>query len=161
MVELNLLPWREQRLRYEQQKKRLYLVLGALFGCVVWLSAHYILMQKTDKVRYQVQQLHSNLPQQTQHVLPPESAILRPQQLLDLFKQATQLVELGICYRSMQYAKQNLQLSGEAWSVSAIMASMKKLKAPPGFSVYGIKQLGQGQHYPALQFVMHTHKLTT
>lgn len=149
-MEINLLPWREQKRRYEEQMLRRLVVLGVMLGLVIVLVSHVALSMKIQRQAMKLAGLRSLT---SDPAAKNDSANETFQLTIDaLLDAAAQTVPAGLCLLRIARDHDNVRLEGAAWSAQSVMAGLKILNDAHGNLL--LQELKHDALHDQFQFVL-------
>ena len=135
MVEINLLPWREQKHQYERKIMRHFFLGGLLTALLILAISHYFLNEKINRESQRVEIMKTalqvyapdGLSAQQKNSLENDGIdtyVMTPAAVMQLLEAATLTTGRGICFKSISREGRAIKLSGEAWSLAALTSSL-------------------------------------
>lgn len=155
MVNLNLLPWREQQVRYERR------ILLTIVGCVS--AAALLMVVIFDRcLYYQHQGVLSHLDQLKKEITwraglaktsasPSNLAAMPNENLQEFFKRLNQMDTTNICLEQVSKTKETIEMKGIASSADQLTSFIHRSSLVSYFSEVKVKQL-QPQNTNQLKF---------
>ena|SRR3990167_355762 len=161
MVEINLLPWREQRRQYEQKVMRLIIGGSLLLMLMVIIGMHVILSMQIKRKEWRVQQLQTAMDSLPDSVVTNQNNQIIAEQLsgialVKLLNDAARAVDSGVCYQRITHHDNLFELEGRALSMQSMTSGLQVLGQSPFFSTLRLRDLKKNAAQDDLQFVMST-----
>jgi Tfp pilus assembly protein PilN len=162
MMEINLLPWREQKAERAQRQMRIAAVTGGIAGFAIVMILHLVLGKRINDEARHIEQLESawSSSHETSAPLPNDNAVasdLSGNAAAALLAAAAKSTINGICYQRIARDTDGLVLSGLARYPQSVFSALASVTAEPAAAAlkFGeLKHLAEQDHY---QFVLREH----
>jgi hypothetical protein len=165
MVEINLLPWRDEKIKHERKMMRVCILSGTMLAFLILSIAHFYLSNLLVVQAHRVQLMQSALLVYTAKNNPPASEglkkeggvddeIVSPLVLLTLLNAATASTVYGICYSSLIRDGKDVKFSGRAWSLPGVALALQHFKKDALFNAMTIAQIKGNASQQGLHFLL-------
>jgi Tfp pilus assembly protein PilN len=161
MVEINLLPWREQKLQYERSLMQRYIVAGFVVACMVLLCLHVLLNMRNQRDWQRLQGMEAALPVADasppgQHTVDTDVAarFFSGAKIAAILDAAGSATNNGICFQRIAYNGSGLQFTGQALMLQSLASGLRMLDTSHLFTSVQFTEMKQGAVHHDFQFVM-------
>lgn len=158
MVNINLLPWREQELKYQKKMLGRMFVLTAMSGIIIIVVMHIILAQQENILRARI-----NAGNETLTKTHSQSEVAAANPLPDIiligkiFSALESTSQAMICFTEIKNEQQSVLFKGKTQSMQDLTQYFLHWKAKALFTDLNIKQISQ-QENGMLEFALEAKK---
>jgi Tfp pilus assembly protein PilN len=168
MVEINLLPWREQKLQYERSMMQRYIVAGLAIACMMLLCLHVLFSVRNHRDWQRLQSMGAALPvvadvsqadRQTMDNAGGAVEFFSGTKVAAILDAAGKSTNNGICFQRIAYNESGLQLTGQAFMLQSLASGLRMLEASHLFTSVQFSEMKQETVHHDFQFVMQARVL--
>ena len=156
MDEVNLLPWRVQKLAYERALLHRYLLFAVVLALLTLAVCHFWYAAQNAKHEKHLSALNRLLPNSDNDVErqsePAEIATLST----DTFAALAATRAHGICYSKLDYRDHQITLTGQVVTLTGLARAIQQLTESDNFGNPHLLSSKQANSGSALQFVINT-----
>lgn len=132
MVEINLLPWREEKQQYELRLMKRMLTVGCVVVIMFWLCVHMWMAWQVNRASQHVRELRASMPA-AQHADMEESKdnereFVSGADIVSLLNATSRAAASGVCYQRIARENRGIIFAGNASSLQALTASKRRLQ---------------------------------
>lgn len=155
MVELNLIPWRQQKQEYDKKRQRLCVMLGVLIALCLWMALHAWLQSQIDYSREHLKILQLELTRMNAKQNKNTPAVhkgLTPHDLIKLLSVLAARQESGVCLHHVAFDSHDFILDGHAWSTISLLAYINKIAMPEGWGSFALTKIEKKSKYAPMSY---------
>lgn len=158
MVEINLMPWRTQKIVYERKKMRLLISAGVVSAMILVTIIHVLLSRQIQRDEKILQQLEAALPARVSQPFVLDGVTgewltgKNAAKLLNIIAQST---ANGVCYQQFLRDETGWHLTGRALSVAAFTSAWRSLSAEIFFKNSVVNEIKKDAASDYFQFIIH------
>lgn len=153
MDEVNLLPWREQKIMYERAILARYVLFVVLFALLLLGACHVWFAALNARHEQRLSVLQSQLPDAGEGVEQAESAEVATLSM-DLFTALSATRTQGVCYSKLEYSDHRVTLSGQAFTYTGLLQALTQLNTDANIGKLYLLSGKQEKSGSPLQFVI-------
>lgn len=169
MVEINLMPWRTQKIAYERKKMKWLISAGVVLAMILMTIIHILLSRQIQRDEKTLRQLEAALPPAVDAVHGNQKTVLdgssegflTGKSVTELLKMIAQSSISGVCYQQLMRDESGWRLTGRALSVTAFAAAWRSLAAGILFKNSVINELKKDVASDYFQFSIHVPNVSS
>lgn len=164
MVEINLLPWREEKQQYELRLMKRALTSGCVVMIILWFCIHMWMAWQVNRASQHVRQLRASMPAaqhvDTEETKDNEREFVYGADIVSLLNASSRAAASGVCYQRIARENGGIIFAGNASSLQSLTVSQRRLQASEVFSQVKMMDFKKDSLLNNFQFSAHARLLS-